>query len=92
MNRYCADFETTTDENDCRVWAYSIINIDNEDDFIYGNNMEDFIQWCIKNPSTLYFHNLKFDCEYNILFIYTWLGMEWQQQGVAARSIRNSYI
>lgn len=76
MNRYCADFETTTDENDCRVWAYSIINIDNEDDFICGNNMEDFIQWCIKNPSTLYFHNLKFDCEFIIYYLFTH-GWEW---------------
>lgn len=76
MNRYCADFETTTDENDCRVWAYAIINIDNENDFIYGNNIEDFIQWFIKNPSTLYFHNLKFDCEFLISYLFNH-GWQW---------------
>jgi hypothetical protein len=24
---YTADFETTTDENDCRVWAYGVCEV-----------------------------------------------------------------
>ena len=28
-NRYAADFETTTDANDCRVWAYLPANLEN---------------------------------------------------------------
>ena len=39
-NRYAADFETTTDANDCRVWAYSVYGID-EDEFIYGILFDD---------------------------------------------------
>lgn len=33
MSRYTADFETTTDPNDCRVWAYGICEIGNTDNF-----------------------------------------------------------
>lgn len=71
MIAYTADFETTTDEKDCRVWAYSICGIDDPKEFYYGNNFEDFITFCM-NPDynyTLYFHNLKFDGA----FIMTWL-------------------
>lgn len=64
--KFTADFETTTDENDCRVWAYALCEIGNVDNFIYGNNIEDFIKFCSdkKENYQLYFHNLKFDGEY----------------------------
>ena len=66
MKKFTADFETTTDPNDCRVWAYAICEIGNIDNFIYGNNIEDFIKWCSnKNENyQVWFHNLKFDGEY----------------------------
>lgn len=68
--RYTADFETTTDVNDCRVWAFGVFQIGSEDGFEYGNSMDAFMQWCFskRNP-ILYFHNLKFDGE----FILNWL-------------------
>ena len=71
MIAYTADFETTTDEKDCRVWAYSICGIKDPKEFYYGNNFEDFINFCAnpKENYTLYFHNLKFDGA----FIMTWL-------------------
>jgi hypothetical protein len=60
-----ADFETTTDENDCRVWAYGVCEVGNPNYFIYGNNIDDFLLYCSKsNNSTFYFHNLKFDGEF----------------------------
>lgn len=60
--KYSCDFETTTDENDCRVWAYGICEVGDVNNFIYGNNINDFMSWCEKNTgSILYFHNLKFD-------------------------------
>ena len=66
MRKFTADFETTTNEYDCRVWAYALCEIGNVDNFIYGNNIDDFIKWCAnpKENYTLYFHNLKFDGEY----------------------------
>lgn len=68
---YTADFETTTDEMDCRVWAWAVCNINDVDDFKYGATFEEFIEFC-SNPKenpTLYFHNLKFDGS----FVISWL-------------------
>ena len=31
MSKYTADFETTTDPEDCRVWAYAISEIGKPD-------------------------------------------------------------
>lgn len=67
---YTADFETTTDIQDCRVWAWGICSIDEPDYFIYGNYIDDFMDYLKNaNNSTFYFHNLKFDA----FFILTWL-------------------
>lgn len=63
--QFTADFETNVRENDCRVWAYSICEIGNVDNFIYGNSIEGFIEFCKKGGNyTVWFHNLKFDGEY----------------------------
>lgn len=69
--KYTADFETTTDANDCRVWAWGLCEIDNPTNFIYGNTMESFMQHLEKSPKNyhLFFHNLKFDGAY----IISWL-------------------
>lgn len=61
--QYMADFETTTDIEDCRVWAYALCDIsDNPTFYEYGNSIQDFLKTIFKiKPSRLYFHNLKFD-------------------------------
>lgn len=66
MKSFTADFETTTDINDCRVWAYALCEIGNINNFLYGNNIDSFIDFCkdTKENYKLYFHNLKFDGEY----------------------------
>lgn len=65
MAKWTADFETTTDPNDCRVWAWAVCEINNIENIIYGNTIESFIEWCSKqvNPQ-IYFHNLAFDGEF----------------------------
>ena len=71
MRKFACDFETTTDLDDCRVWAYAICEIGDPDNFIYGNSLDEFMEWC-QNPKQNYlclFHNLKFDSE----FILNWL-------------------
>lgn len=67
---FSADFETTTDKNDCRVWAYALSNIQNPKEFYYGNSIQGLMDFCKgKENYTLYFFNLKFDgC-----FIISWL-------------------
>lgn len=68
---WSADFETTTDKDDCRVWAYAIANVENPKEFYYGNSIEGFIEFCkqSKDNLTMYFFNLKFDGT----FILSWL-------------------
>lgn len=70
---YTADFETTTDENDCRVWAYAISTIEEEPRTVWGNNLTDFFEFFSEmdyNPK-VYFHNLKFDGEFIIHYLLT---------------------
>lgn len=77
VKRYSCDFETTTNEEDCRVWAVGICEIGNIENFIYYNNINDFINWCENNTgSILYFHNLKFDGEFIFYYLLT-NGYEW---------------
>lgn len=66
MRKFACDFETTSNEDDCRVWAYALCEIGNVDNFIYGNSIDEFINFCKdkKENYVLYFHNLKFDGEY----------------------------
>ena len=71
MKRFSCDFETTTDLKDCRVWAYACCEIGNTENFLYGNSLDSFMEWCAntKENYTCYFHNLKFDGA----FIVDWL-------------------
>jgi hypothetical protein len=65
--RFTADFETTTNPDDCRIWATGICSIDEKLDFCYGNNIEYFLWHASKHKNaTYYFHNLKFDGEFII--------------------------
>ena len=47
-NIYTADFETTTDENDCRVWAWGVCEIGKNEEFEYNNSIESFFEHCKK--------------------------------------------
>ena len=71
MKTFVADFETTTNPEDCRVWAYAICEVGNPDNIIIGTTIDDFMEWCRseKKNHTLLFHNLKFDSQ----FIMQWL-------------------
>ena len=75
---FCADFETTTDLEDCRVWAYAIVNIEEVENVIYGNSIVSFLHWCESNCGNIvYFHNLAFDGAFIIDYIerngWTWV-------------------
>ena len=73
-NCWTADFETTTDVNDCRVWAYSVCNIENYDIFNYGTSIEDFFDWIQahdKHNLKIWYHNLKFDGFYLLNYLMT---------------------
>lgn len=67
-----ADFETTTDENDCRVWAWAVCEVtENPSFFKYGNSMKTFFDFMENlDNAKLYFRNLKFDGEFIILHLF----------------------
>lgn len=70
MKCYTADFETTTDKDDLRVWAWAVCDINNVNNFVYGTSIEEFINWCYKNNGCkIYFHNLKFDGEFILSYL-----------------------
>lgn len=58
---YVADFETTTDENDCRVWSWALVEVHNIEKIYYGLTIEEFIKKISTLHATIYFHNLAFD-------------------------------
>lgn len=69
--RFTADFETTTNVDDCRVWAWGVAEIGNPENFHYGNTIEGFFEFLIKNGNhSYYWHNLKFDGEFLISHLF----------------------
>lgn len=64
-----ADFETTTDPEDCRVWAWGLANVSDVPWFKHGNSLPSFINMLASVDSYVYFHNLAFD----MYFILDWL-------------------
>lgn len=72
MDQYVADFETTTDENDVRVWAYGISKIGSDDSFRWGKTIDEFMEWTNNSGNPIvYFHNLSFDGEFIIYWLLT---------------------
>ena len=71
MKYYVADFETTTKEDDCRVWAFAICEVGNIENITIGTTLNEFMDWCKsqKDNPKVFFHNLKFDVQ----FIIQWL-------------------
>lgn len=67
--KYMADFETTTKEDDCRVWAYGFVEIGHEDVQI-GNSLDEFMHLILSESSVVYFHNLKFDGDFILVWLY----------------------
>jgi hypothetical protein len=60
---YVADFETTTDPNDCRVWAWGLARVETPEyeNVEHGTSIETFFHRIGSQNSTIYFHNLRFD-------------------------------
>ena len=65
-----ADFETTTDSADCRVWAWGIADAGADPENVeMGNSIESFIDHISTFNSMCYFHNLKFDGHFILDYI-----------------------
>lgn len=66
LRHFVADFETTTDPNDCRVWAWGVCEIADGFEFEHGVDIDSFLDWCAneKENFIVSFHNLKFDSSF----------------------------
>ena len=69
---FVADFETTTNENDCRVWAYAVCEVGNKENVEIGTTIDEFMEWCRCQPDNpkVMFHNLKFDGQFIIYWLF----------------------
>lgn len=73
MKYYVADFETTTIEENCHVWAYAVCEVGNSESVTVGTSIDEFMDWCKsqkENPK-VFFHNLKFDAQFIIHWLLT---------------------
>lgn len=66
-----ADFETTTDKNDVRVWAVCAVDIESSETVFIDNNINSFMEWLSNRNTVCYFHNLKFDGEFILHYLLT---------------------
>ena len=72
MKYYVADFETTTIEENCHVWAWAVCEVSNKDNIVMGRTIDEFIEWCKshKTNEKVFFHNLKFDIQYVLAWLF----------------------
>lgn len=76
---YSCDFETTTKEDDCRVWAWGYMDVYDNNKYKIGTDIDSFMRWMLFSNASIYFHNLKFDGS----FIVNWLlqkGYKWTKE------------
>lgn len=77
LPNYVGDFETTTDENDCRVWSWGLIRVGKLEDYVDGVSLEGFLDCVSQRAAHVYFHNLAFDGVFIIDFLlkhgYMWV-------------------
>jgi len=69
---YVADTESTTDPNDCRVWAWGIVNVETPeyDKVEIGTDIESFIKRIEGEHCVIYFHNLKWDGHFILDYLF----------------------
>lgn len=67
--KFVADLETTTKPEDCRVWGWGFNQI-GHDDCLIGTDMDRLMEEILYENCTVYFHNLKFDGEFIIIWLY----------------------
>lgn len=76
MTRYAFDFETNNDEDDCHVWVWGVMNIDDFSDYHYGYTVESCIEFMNQHNGDYYAHNAGFDSEFIIWSLLYTFGFE----------------
>lgn len=69
---YSADFETTTDPTDCRVWSWGLVDVfDATNHFEWGTDITSFMHRVFEQRCIVYFHNLAFDGRFILYWLLT---------------------
>lgn len=81
MIEYASDFETTTQADDCRVWAWGCANVCDEPEptFESGTDIESWLAHVKANPGRYWFHNLGFDSRFVMWYLLD-SGCEWVEK------------
>lgn len=66
---YSADFETTTTADDCRVWVWGLMPVDDTTEFEWGKDIESWAERAQQHNSVQWFFNLKFDGHFIIDYL-----------------------
>lgn len=73
----CADFETTTNPLDCRVWSWGSMAVNDYDDYVVGIGVGAYVTYLLSAPNVTFFHNLAFDGSFILDYIlkdgYKWV-------------------
>lgn len=48
-------------EDETRVWLWGLVPVNTDDSFVWGTDIESFMEVCSEADRNIYFHNLKFD-------------------------------
>ena len=65
-----ADFETTVDPADCRVWAGCAVDIEKLEVVHIGHSIEEFYNFIEDKNTVVYWHNLRFDGEFHLAYLF----------------------
>ena len=78
MVEYASDFETTTDADDCRVWAWGCADVcaEPEPTYTYGIDIASWLDHVLDNPGRYWFHNLGFDSRFVMWYLLD-IGVKW---------------
>lgn len=74
MHEYMADFETTADNpEETRVWCWAFVELDNLENYRIGTDIDSFMSFFErqKGSNKVWFHNLKFDGEFILYWLFT---------------------
>lgn len=73
----CADFETTTNPLDCRVWLWGSMAVNDYADYQVGIGVGSYVAYLLSAPNVTFFHNLAFDGSFILDYIlkdgYKWV-------------------
>ncbi len=81
MTYYVDDFETTSDEKDCRVWLWSSVEC-MWGSVETGTDIDSYFDYVISHPGIHFFHNLKFDGNFLVWQLlkddFQWVKWDWE--------------